>query len=300
MTWLPRSIRRLDGPLGAEILGADLSGPLRAPVALSLQAALAEHCLVVLRDQILAPAAQLALAESLGPVVPHVVDQFRHAEQPGLLVVSNAVNDNAPGGLGDTARFWHADMSYLPLPGSTSVLQVIECAEDGDEMLFADQIAAYALLDDATRRQVQRLRAEHDFAWRADLRTAAGLRPDLAPHQRDAVPPVLHPVVRFHPASGRPALFVSHGYTRRIHGVEEAESERLLGVLLAATTDPSVTLRHRLRRGDVLIWDNAAVQNQLAFGGDPSALRTFWRATTRGALPCDLGSTLGPAWIAAG
>jgi hypothetical protein len=40
-------------------------------------------------------------------------------------------------------------------------------------------------------------------------------------------PPLLHPVVRTHPVTGKQALFVNEGFTTRIVDVTEKESEAL-------------------------------------------------------------------------
>lgn len=50
--------------------------------------------------------------------------------------------------------------------------------------------------------------------------------------------PLLHPVVRTHPVTGKQALFVNEGFTTRIVDVAEKESEALLGFLFAHITKP--------------------------------------------------------------
>lgn len=51
-------------------------------------------------------------------------------------------------------------------------------------------------------------------------------------------PPLLHPVVRTHPVTGKQALFVNEGFTTRIVDVTEKESEALLSFLFAHITKP--------------------------------------------------------------
>ena len=51
-------------------------------------------------------------------------------------------------------------------------------------------------------------------------------------------PPLLHPVVRTHPVTGKQALFVNEGFTTRIVDVSEKESEALLNFLFAHVTKP--------------------------------------------------------------
>lgn len=51
-------------------------------------------------------------------------------------------------------------------------------------------------------------------------------------------PPLLHPVVRTHPVTGKQALFVNEGFTTRIVEVSEKESAALLNFLFAHVTKP--------------------------------------------------------------
>src|SRR5262245_27585108 len=60
---------------------------------------------------------------------------------------------------------------------------------------------------------------------------AASSRAPLTDAQRRQKPPVSHPMVMVHPISGRKSLYADPGYTVRIDGMSEAESEELLQFL---------------------------------------------------------------------
>jgi taurine dioxygenase len=100
----------------------------------------------------------------------------------------------------------------------------------------------------------------------------------------DAVPPVVHPVVRTHPETGRKALFVSEHFTSRIVGVSDSESQDLLQRLFAHTTSPELVYRHQWQDQDLVFWDNRSVTH-LAAGTPDHLRRKLYRTTIEGDTP---------------
>ena len=70
---------------------------------------------------------------------------------------------------------------------------------------------------------------------------------------------VSHPVVRTHPENGRRALFVSEGFTTRIEGLPQDESDALLAELYAHSVRPEHVYRHHWREHDLVFWDNRSL-----------------------------------------
>ena len=98
------------------------------------------------------------------------------------------------------------------------------------------------------------------------------------------VPPEAHPVVRRHPETGQPALFVSEHFTTRILDVPADESEALLAELYAHSTQPQFVYRHHWQPYDMVFWDNRSVMH-LATGCPPDQPRTLYRTTIEGDVP---------------
>lgn len=95
---------------------------------------------------------------------------------------------------------------------------------------------------------------------------------------------VSHPVVRTHPENGRRALFVSEGFTTRIEGLPQDESDALLAELYAHSVRPEHVYRHHWREHDLVFWDNRSLIH-LA-GGTPDHLRRkLYRTTIEGDAP---------------
>ena len=97
--------------------------------------------------------------------------------------------------------------------------------------------------------------------------------------------PVRHPVVRTHPESGRPALYVNPVFTKSFDGMTEAESAPLLEYLYAQATRPENVYRHRWAEGDVLMWDNRCTMHYAVHDYDDTAPRLMHRTTAAGDVP---------------
>jgi taurine dioxygenase len=274
-----------DAPLGAEILGLDLNRPLSQRDFQRIHTAHLEHHLLVFRDQRITPQQQVDFSRRFGALQIHVLRNFQLPSNPEVLIISNIIEDGKPIGLGDAGHFWHSDLSYKETPSLGSMLHAQELPAEGGDTLFANMHLAWDTLPAALRHAVQGLRAEHSYlAQYEELRRRNPYRPPLTQAQIDEVRPVLHPVVRTHPETGRRALFVSEHFTTRIIGVPEGESRALLDELFAHSVKPEHIYRHRWAPHDMVFWDNRSLMH-LA-GGTPDHLRRkLYRTTIEGDTP---------------
>lgn len=278
-------IRPLDAALGAEVIGLDLSQPLSPEDFRRIHRAHLDHHVVVFRDQRITPAQQIEFSRRFGPLQIHVLNQFQLANHPEILIVSNVLKDGKPIGLGDAGHFWHSDLSYKETPSLGSLLHAIELPAEGGDTLFANMHAAYDGLSAELKRKLEGLTAEHTYLARyAELQKRSPWRPNLTPEQISQVKPVVHPVVRTHPETGRKALFVSEHFTTRIVGLSEHESRALLDELFAHSVKPEYVYRHQWREHDLVFWDNRSLQH-LAAGTPDHLRRVMYRTTIEGDTP---------------
>ena len=285
MTITPWSVRALDAPLGAEVLGLDLTHPASDADFKRVHQAHLDHHVLVFRDQRITPQQQVDFSRRFGPLQIHVLHKFQLADHPEVLIVSNIIENGEPIGLGDAGYYWHSDLSYKAQPSMGSMLHAQELPADGGDTLFADQHAAYDALSPALRDAVEGLRAEHWYlAKYEELRQRNPFRPQLTDAQIAEVAPVTQPVVRTHPETGRKALFVSEHFTTRLVGVPENESRELLAELFAHSTRPEFIYRHAWRPHDMVFWDNRSVMH-LAAGCPPDQRRRLNRTTIEGDTP---------------
>lgn len=272
-------IQALGPYIGAEVSELDLSRTLSDAQFEQLYHGLIRHQVLFLRNQPLTPQQQRQLAARFGDL--HIHPVYPHAPGVEEVIVLDTHNDNPPDN--DT---WHTDVTFIETPPAGAILAAKQLPESGGDTLWASGIAAYEALSEPLKVLLSGLQAEHDFKKSFQKFKYRGSEEE---HQRwqQAVaknPPLLHPVIRTHPVSGKKALFVNEGFTTRIVGLKEKESEALLNFLFAHITKPEFQVRWRWQVGDVAIWDNRVTQHYANADYLP-ARRIMHRATILGDKP---------------
>lgn len=266
---------------GARVSGADLSAPLARADFSRIEAALHEHCFVVLPAQRLSAAQFVAFARYWGQPEPHVIDTFHHPADANILVLSNVMRDGKPIGLQDAGTYFHTDYSYLQVPARCTILYAIQVPRERSGTTFANQTRAYADLPADTKARIEGLVVRHHYGNRDDVdessRTVASV---LNEDQKKKVQWVRHPLVRAHPHTGVKSLYAVSGSSFGIEGMEDAEALALLDELKAHATQERYRQVHDYTVGDVIVWDNAQLLHAapLVNLDDP---RTLWRVTIK-------------------
>ena len=139
--------------------------------------------------------------------------------------------------------------------------------------------AAYDALSDGQVAEIETLVAEHSaFHSRAQLDDS-----QYTEEERALYPPVQWPVVREHPGSKRKVLYIGV-HAERILDRAVSEGRLLLAELLEHATQPDFVYRHNWRPGDLVIWDNRAVQHS-ALNDYHGKRREMWRISISGEVP---------------
>ncbi|PON18476.1 taurine dioxygenase [Candidatus Entotheonella serta] len=274
--------------IGAEVFGLNLGELLDAAAFGELERHFYDRSVLCVRDQTLSPEALVNFARRFGEVDRHFLSHYTHPEHPNILIISNIKKENGRDiGYADAGRVWHSDGSYLQRPVGVSMLYAIKVPEENGEVLgrtqFASAWAAYDGLSDAVKAQIEGLEAIHQVAGRRKA-IGTGQAQDRAIHEQQ--PEAIHPLVRTHPYTGRKYLFVTKGECHRVRGMEEAESLALIEALADEIPRPAYRYVHNWRVGDVLIWDNRAVQHLASFDYQwPKHRRLMHRVTVSEPLP---------------
>jgi taurine dioxygenase len=278
-------VRPFDAPVGAEVVGLDISKPINDADFTRLHRAHLDHHVVVFRDQRVSPDDHVAFSRRFGPLQIHVLHQFQLKGHPEVLIVSNIKENGEPIGLGDAGVYWHSDLSYKEIPSLGSLLHAQELPSEGGDTLFADQHLAFETLPEALKQRILPLKAEHSYLAKYEaLRAKNPWRPKLSQAQVDQVAPAVQPVVRTHPETGRKALFVSEHFTTGIVGLPKEEGDALLAELFAHSVKPEFVYRHSWKPHDLVFWDNRSLMH-LAAGTPDQLRRKLFRTTIEGDLP---------------
>ena len=75
-------------------------------------------------------------------------------------------------------------------------------------------------------------------------------------------PPVVHPVIRTHPESGKRVIFVNALFTTHIVGLPKDESKAILGFLFEHIQTAEFTCRFSWDVNCIAIWDNRSTQHK--------------------------------------
>ena len=279
---MPLEIIPTGATLGAVVRGVRLAAVDDTDFG-AIERAWDEHAVLAFPDQHLTQAEQVAFSRRFGELERSLTENNVGAD-PEVIVLSNIRKDGSlwPG---DSAHglflqgnnYWHTDSSYKRIPSKGSALAGRVVPATGGETAFADMRAAWDALDAETRDWLADKRAVHSYAY---SQGKVGGTEALSKDEWDALPPVEHPVVRRHPATGRRSLYIGR-HASHIAGEDEDESRALLERLCADACRPPRVFTHRWRAGDLVLWDNRCVLHR-GLGHPPDQGRHMTRTTLAG------------------
>jgi taurine dioxygenase len=237
----------LSPALGVEVHEVDLRGALDPADVATLRAAFDEHHLLLLRGQTCGPEEQADLAALFGPVLAERGGS-RHA------FVSNTHPD---GFVREGPLLFHSDLAFTREPVLGISLQALDVPPGGAPTRYANAARACATLPPDVRARIADLHVVHAY----DLWTQA----NEVEARRDAIDPTapraVHPLVLAHPRTATPILYVGEMQAERVVELDEQASRELLDELLAHLYRPEHRYDHAWEVGDLIVWDNLALQH---------------------------------------
>ena len=245
-------------PFGVEV-EVDLRRPLTPDEQAELQYLRLTQHLLLFRGQSLSMDDQERVMGYLGPVLTDKMDRIDY--------ISNTRKD---GDLGEGVILFHSDLSFTPEPFQAISLYGVDVEQAPSTTSFASGARAYRMLP----RELQDLLEECHTLHSLAVDNAKRVRDrELPPYNPRAV----HQAVLPHPISGEPILYVCEQQIDKIFGFTEEESEKLLETLFSYLYAPHNVYHHHWRNGDLLLWDNIALQHGRLQA--PAGPRTLQRVT---------------------
>lgn len=251
-------VTRSEATLGAVVHGAELRA-LDDTAWRRLEDAFDEHAVLVFPAQFLTDAEQAAFARRFG----RLERGMGNLGDAPVWPISNVQPD---GTLADPAgplamvlvgnQQWHTDSSYHRVAAKASMLSARVVPPSGGETEWADMRAAFDALEPADRALVAGRDASHSYLY-SQRKVGAGeeLWTDA---DKDSMAEIRHPLVRVHPVTGRPALYLGR-HANAVSEMSDEDSEALVARLMAFACRPPRVFTHRWSPGDLVVWDNRCV-----------------------------------------
>ena len=231
-------VKKLTPLVGASIYGIDLKA-LSDEGLRRIRKALAEHGILVFRQQFLSPEEQLAFANAIGDVVPYEGLEASNGLPPGVMRLRN------DGKMEKITENWHSDGPYLENPADFAILAPNVLPSAGGDTMWSSLYAAYDGLSPALKHLL------------ADLECVCESNRLTKGYGLSQLFSAIKPIIRKHPDTGRTYLFIGNtdAFVNFV-GMKREESEPLIRYLYAQACRPDIVYRHMWQRGDVVMWDN--------------------------------------------
>ena len=274
-------IQPLGNTFAAEVRNFDLRANLSAAQTEAIEQALANHGVVVFRRQPLNDDQQQALIQRFGPPSLVQLSELKTAKtsHPHFFDVTSVEDDGSPIDP-ESARglylrgnlLWHTDGSQAQPPIRLTALSARELPADPPDTEYADMRAAYDALSPERKARIEHFQAEHSIFY---SRSKIGMKKsDWSADAAKKRPPVIHPLVRTHPRSGRKSLYLA-SHASHIIGMPLEAGRALIEDLTAHATQPQFVYSHQWQPHDLVMWDDTWTMHRAVpySGSEPRVLR---------------------------
>ena len=263
----------LTGACGAIIHDVDLAKGVDATLFDAIDQALIEHGVIFFRDQVLTREQHKAFGRLFGELHCHPAAPGPKGH-PEILTIHADEKSTFSAGQG-----WHTDVSCDAEPPMGSILRLETVPATGGDTLFSNMYAAYEALSDRMKNLIAGMSAihsgKHVYKGRYNVEADQMVRD---------YPEAEHPIVRTHPVTKRPALYVNTGFTTHIVGMKPKESKAILEHLYQHIALPDFQCRFKWQPNSIAFWDNRCMQHHAVFDYWPQ-VRHGERVTVAGDKP---------------
>lgn len=259
-------VKRLD-PFGVELTG-DLSQPLSAEDQARLVGLVDEHGIVVARDQHLTMDQHRGLLEPLGRIAEL---DFKYVSLDDKILNRDNMG-------------FHSDLAYAHTPYKYASLHAIDVVPGESATWFVSGARAYEKLSAHQKKRLAALTTTAVWGTRTHRTIGYDLPADG--------PRAIRPAVIYHHRTAQPILYLNEIQHCRFNELSRDDSDALVQELFAIIYAPGERLTHEWQPGDLVIWDNLALQH-----GRPGLERLSRRHLQRVTVADVSGADMIPQYI---
>jgi len=242
-------VKLLAGALGAEVNGLSLKDSSNQNFK-KINDLLLQHKVIFFRNQKITTEEHKALARNFGPLEKHAYVKGREKHPEIVRIIKEANEKNQWG------ENWHSDVSYNMKPTKAVILKSVKIPPVGGDTVFSNMELAWETLDKDIKEKIKDKKAIHSslgasfFVKNYNAMEGNGNTDEYSN---------MHPIVRTHPETGKKILYVNWTYTKKIIGLDKAESDDLLKKIFEHQSRLDLTCRFQWTENAVAIWDNRSV-----------------------------------------
>jgi taurine dioxygenase len=252
------NVTALSADIGAVITGCDVRDFPDADREW-LRSLLDRHLLLVFPGQRADTPAHIRFLSLFGQIADEHGDGRRHC------VLSNKA---AEGRNSSNAGLWHQDYSQTPFPLDVISLHATDLAGTVAGTRFVSTTRALRGMDAGLRARIAPLSALTISRLNGaplDMdRESAYVRAAVDGRADRSVKVSAFPLVTSHPGTGESLLRANEMFTAGFQDVPYDQGRELLAELFEIVYDPAGVVEHHWRQGDLILWDNRALQHSRA------------------------------------
>lgn len=248
-------VRELNPVFGVEVIGLEPKVPLDNGTLETLQKLFDKHSLLVFRGIEIDNIFQNYLSYALiGRNVPAPGEEGYKDPERNSYISNKEEKGIAPFG----RLLYHSDMMWSDKPCQLLSLYGVEVAEPSQPTVFVSAREAWKTLPDDLRARIEGRFAEHvhDISYER-----SGGDANVLTARFDEDDKVRLPVDNRHPRTGEQLLYVCQQMTAGIADMPKEESDELLEEVFQHLYAPENVFEHQWHEGDLVMWDNLALQH---------------------------------------
>ena len=246
-----------------------------------------ENLIIIFPNQNISDEDHITFGKKFGKLEVHPSLSHRSSKYPEIYRVSNVDEEGKIIPNKETSWqylkqswLWHTDSSFRKIPSNGSILHGISTTNEGGNTLFANMYKAYEDLDVSMKQKIKKLKVVHDHDFIISLSEELSKRENKGNY--DKLEPVIHPLVRRHPSTKRPSLFLSPHTMVKIVDYNENEGRELLDFLIEHSIQQKYVYKHIWNNNDIVMWDNRCTMHSVEPFDNNTIKRIMHRVTLVG------------------